>query len=377
MIASRSPPLGRSANRLVGVCRHFTVLLVAMLRAAGVPARARCGFGAYFNAGRFEDHWVCEYWNSAAGRWVSRRRADGRGQRSQLTIDFDVLDVPRDRFVIAGHAWAQCRSGNGDPASYGIFDLRGLWFVAGNVMRDFAALNNMEMLPWDVWGAMPRREEPSKDDQLALIDRIAALTRAPDAAFADCKLCTRATTDCACPPPSSMRCGSAPKRFLTGEKEIAMKLYAFPPSPNTWKVRAFAHQLGVPLELEIVDLTKAPSASRITWPSTPRDARRRWSTAISSCGSRARSCSIWPARRNRRCGPMTPSRAPTSCAGRAGTCSTGAGQADLHLREPRQADLEDRRARPEGAGAGARCSTRKAPCSTSTWEHIPTSSTTR
>ena len=35
-----------------------------------------------------------------------------------------------------------------------------------------------------------------------------------------------------------------------------MKLYAFPPSPNTWKVRAFAHQLGVPLELEIVDLTK-------------------------------------------------------------------------------------------------------------------------
>jgi glutathione S-transferase len=35
-----------------------------------------------------------------------------------------------------------------------------------------------------------------------------------------------------------------------------MKLYCFPPSPNTWKVRASAHQIGVPLELEIVDLTK-------------------------------------------------------------------------------------------------------------------------
>jgi len=35
-----------------------------------------------------------------------------------------------------------------------------------------------------------------------------------------------------------------------------MKLYAFPASPNTWKVRATAHQLGVPLDLEIVDLTK-------------------------------------------------------------------------------------------------------------------------
>ena len=32
---------------------------------------------------------------------------------------------------------------------------------------------------------MPRREEPSQDDQLALIDRVAALTRAPDAAFAE------------------------------------------------------------------------------------------------------------------------------------------------------------------------------------------------
>ena len=35
-----------------------------------------------------------------------------------------------------------------------------------------------------------------------------------------------------------------------------MKLYGFPASPNTWKVRALAAQLGVPLEFEFVDLTK-------------------------------------------------------------------------------------------------------------------------
>jgi len=34
-----------------------------------------------------------------------------------------------------------------------------------------------------------------------------------------------------------------------------MKLYGFPPSPNTWKVRAAAHQLALPMELELVDLT--------------------------------------------------------------------------------------------------------------------------
>jgi glutathione S-transferase len=39
-----------------------------------------------------------------------------------------------------------------------------------------------------------------------------------------------------------------------------MKLYGFPPSPNTWKVRAVAAHLGIPLELEFVDLTKPRTA---------------------------------------------------------------------------------------------------------------------
>jgi len=39
-----------------------------------------------------------------------------------------------------------------------------------------------------------------------------------------------------------------------------MKLYGFPLSPNTWKVRAVAAHLGIPLELEFVDLTKPRTA---------------------------------------------------------------------------------------------------------------------
>jgi glutathione S-transferase len=38
-------------------------------------------------------------------------------------------------------------------------------------------------------------------------------------------------------------------------EDMPMKVYGFPPSPNTWKVRAVAAHLGVPLELELVDLT--------------------------------------------------------------------------------------------------------------------------
>jgi glutathione S-transferase len=35
-----------------------------------------------------------------------------------------------------------------------------------------------------------------------------------------------------------------------------MHLYGFPPSPNTWKVRAAADHLGIPIEFHLVDLFK-------------------------------------------------------------------------------------------------------------------------
>src|SRR3954447_3433596 len=66
-------PLDRArpaSQRLVGVCRHFTLLHVAMLRRQGVAARARCGFAGYFQPGKFLDHWVTEYWNEEERRWV-------------------------------------------------------------------------------------------------------------------------------------------------------------------------------------------------------------------------------------------------------------------------------------------------------------------
>jgi hypothetical protein len=72
----------------------------------------------------FEDHWVCEYWNDEADRWVlADAQLDERQQRLS-GIDFDTLDVPRDGFVVAGQARAQCRSGEADPASFGLSGLK-------------------------------------------------------------------------------------------------------------------------------------------------------------------------------------------------------------------------------------------------------------
>ena len=172
-------------RRLVGVCRHFTVLAAAAFRVHGIPARARCGFGAYFNAGTFEDHWVVEYWRAPEQRWVRVDTQIDALQARVLKPDFDLLDVPRDRFVIAGDAWVDCRAGRANPQAFGIFDMRGLWFIAGNLLRDLAALNNAEMLPWDAWGAMDRPDQPPSPEHLAFLDHVAELTRDPDGRFAE------------------------------------------------------------------------------------------------------------------------------------------------------------------------------------------------
>jgi hypothetical protein len=179
------------AARLPCVCRHFTTMLCTILREQGTPARARVGFGAYFNPGRFEDHWVCEYWNAAQGRWMLVDAQLDPQQQKAFKLDFDPLDVPRNRFIIAGDAWQMCRSGRADPATFGLSlvpHLRGLWFIAGNVIRDLAALNRAEMLPWDVWGMMVMDDASLTEDQRALLDRVAAVTLAADDKLAELRL---------------------------------------------------------------------------------------------------------------------------------------------------------------------------------------------
>jgi Transglutaminase-like superfamily len=147
-------------QRMVGNCRHFSTLSAALLRRAGIPARARCGFGMYFEPGKYVDHWVTEYWHAGERRWVRIDSQLDTVQRAAINPEFDTEDLPPGPFLPAGEAWRQCRTGRADPNTFGIFEFWGLWFVQANVVRELAALNKMELLPWDVWGLMTVQEEP-------------------------------------------------------------------------------------------------------------------------------------------------------------------------------------------------------------------------
>jgi Transglutaminase-like superfamily len=160
-------------RRMFGNCRQFSTLSCALLRRAGIPARARSGFGTYFEADKYIDHWVVEYWDTAREGW---RRVDSQldhAQHELLSIDFDATDVPADRFLTGGEAWQLCRAGRADPERFGILEFWGAWFVRNNAIRDLAALNKMELLPWDGWGVMNRVGEVGEDAADRLTDEVA------------------------------------------------------------------------------------------------------------------------------------------------------------------------------------------------------------
>jgi Transglutaminase-like superfamily len=172
-------------KRVVGVCRHFTTLSVALLRSKGVPARSRCGFGTYFEPGKFIDHWIVERWDAEADRWVGVDTQMDDVQRAALRLDFDAGDVPPNRFLNGGAAWQRARAGVTPADAFGIYAFWGWDMLRGNLVRDIAALNKVELLPWDDWGAISAGGGPDAfGDQLAVASIVGDLDGVR-AAYAD------------------------------------------------------------------------------------------------------------------------------------------------------------------------------------------------
>ena len=204
---------------MIACCREFATLMCALLRAKGIPARSRCGFAVYFGWGDlYEDHWICEYWNGT--RWVMADPQLDPLQQSLLTewaldpvrrdpsklsriMQFTPRDLKPGEFIPAGQAWQLCRSGQANPAKFGIScpirpewgidSLYGLWFVRGQLLRDFAALNKVETVPylvrickgldWQAWRLVGARDDELTDGDLKLLDEIAELSGDVDAHF--------------------------------------------------------------------------------------------------------------------------------------------------------------------------------------------------
>jgi hypothetical protein len=168
---------------VIGCCRDAALLLVSMLRHKGISARLRVGFATYIRVpgaeGRNLDHVVAEVWDADRERWFLVDPEQGPELIAYNKLDFDPHDIPRDRFLVGGAAWALCRAGKADPDTFcgGPDDFfKGMWAVRARMLGDLLAFNRIEMLLWDSWGWMEYEFEPD-GAALALLDEIAALTQ--------------------------------------------------------------------------------------------------------------------------------------------------------------------------------------------------------
>jgi hypothetical protein len=168
-------PLGTErgmTERILGCCRDFSLLYVTLLRHHGIPARVRVGFANYLMPEWHMDHVVAELWDGDRWRLVEPQLPEHD--------DMDVLDVPRDRFLVGADAWRACRNGTLDPANIVVSPeleepfLRGLPYARHNLVLDLAALNKHEMVLWDVWGGLNIDPEVSNND-VARADELAAI----------------------------------------------------------------------------------------------------------------------------------------------------------------------------------------------------------
>ena len=163
-----------SDNRFVGCCRDFTALSVAMMRHKGIPARSRYGTATYFEPGYYWDHVITEYWNGE--RWIGVDTQLSHTEERQW--DFDIRDVPQDRFFVAGRGWQLVRDGKEEAAIFGLGSIRGgLEFIITEMMLDLAALNREEHLCWECWGYSDQNYSGYTEEDYNFLDEVAAVTQ--------------------------------------------------------------------------------------------------------------------------------------------------------------------------------------------------------
>ncbi len=166
-----------SRQKRIGTCRDFALLTCAVLRQHMIPARVRCGFALYFHPPTYEDHWICEFWDSTRDAW---RLVDAQlddAHRTHLGIDFDPTEVPNHSFLFPWQVWVGCARDPQKLENFGHGEAKGLWFVRVNLARDVLALCKIERSEWDTWRDQSTRDKLSNEAALKHCQDLAAISK--------------------------------------------------------------------------------------------------------------------------------------------------------------------------------------------------------
>lgn len=175
-------------ERVVAICKHFSMFMCSVLREQGIPARTRCGFATYFVKGFYEDHWICEYWNEKENKWNIVDAQINDIQMLGLNLKRDKIDftnLKKGEFFPAGILWKLYRLGllDGNLCGYSLDEGKvGEYYIRGNMLRDFFALSKIEY-NYSETNKLMGREYSLKEEELLILDKIADLTASVDSKF--------------------------------------------------------------------------------------------------------------------------------------------------------------------------------------------------
>lgn len=125
-------------------CRGQAILLASILKAKGIPARARSGYAEYIHYdGIYYDHWITEYFDKKEYRW---KLVDADEHCPDHEMGFDLNDIPYDKFLFGAEAYLGIRENRykeetiwyaSDPVTLGLkASIRGLFFDFHSLMND-------------------------------------------------------------------------------------------------------------------------------------------------------------------------------------------------------------------------------------------------
>lgn len=170
-------------------CRETSILLIAILKAKNIPARARCGFThAVSEIDGAGEHWIVEYYNESCKRWVLVDPTMCYDQETldYFNIDYSLVDMPRDKFIFAANAYLGLRNGKykkediycfSNPKEFGIKA------AVYELFHDFHCLMNNEILFCQSPKYLKDNNYELTDDEYIELDKLANLMLDPEKNF--------------------------------------------------------------------------------------------------------------------------------------------------------------------------------------------------
>lgn len=175
-------------HKIVVTCRYVSVLMSAILKAKGIPARCRAGFAPYFKEGVSMDHWINQYYNETEQRWIT---LDADGFYEENGCPLSQYDIPADSFDWAAMAYLDIRTKKTDGSQYLYADglgTCGLPAAVRYLIYDFHALMNNELTYSFLPAYLDGRLDQLTEEELQELDELAKYMLTPDQSFG--KLCT-------------------------------------------------------------------------------------------------------------------------------------------------------------------------------------------